>query len=129
METVPRVALDPGMPTDVSPDKLRLTPAPSRPPRALKVGLHRTQAQGSPDCVGTAQHLTSQGLQLTERPSPELGRFVWLDLELDDGEPVRALGEIVPSRTAVDRACDIRFKHLFPDHRRRLLDALDQEQR
>jgi hypothetical protein len=45
---------------------------------------------------------------------------------LPDGEPVRALGEVIVRRDATSIALDIKFKHLFPDHKRRLLVALGQ---
>ena len=55
----------------------------------------------------------------------DLGRYVWLDLRVDDGEPVRALGEVQP-RDPLTLALDIKFKHLWPDERRRLLRAISK---
>ncbi|GEM_PF-3156716 len=52
----------------------------------------------------------------------ELGRFVWVDIGIPGGD-VRALGEVV-RRDPLQLALEIRFKHLFPDARRRLYTAL-----
>lgn len=91
-----------------------------------KVGVHRTSAGGDPDLVGTADRLDAHGLSLRE-VHEALGRYVWLDLDLGGAEPVRALGEVLPARDSAQVALDIRFKHLFPDQRRRLMDALERE--
>lgn len=53
----------------------------------------------------------------------DLGRYVWVDLRVDAGEPMRALGEVQP-RDPLTLALDIKFKHLWPDERRRLLRAI-----
>ncbi len=101
-----------------------LATAPRRP-SAHKVGVHRTSAAGDPDLVGTADRLDANGLSLREIHEA-LGRYVWLDLDLGGAEPVRALGEVMPARDSAQVALDIRFKHLFPDQRRRLMAALEQ---
>ena len=68
----------------------------------------------------------AHGLRLRYPTAMPPGRFLWLDIEVRDGdEPVHALGEVV-SHEAVALALDIKFKHLFPDQRRRLLAALGQ---
>ncbi len=71
-----------------------------------------------------ADHVDAQGLSLRDSAQVHLGRFVWMDLELPEGEPVRALGEVLPRRNPTSLALEIRFKHLFPDQKRRLLRAL-----
>lgn len=95
---------------------------------AYRVGLHRQRAQDEPDCVTTAKNLDLQGLSLAEAPSAVLGRYVWLDLDVDEGEPVRALGEVVGPSPASELAWAIRFKHLFPDQKKRLAAALQRDE-
>lgn len=94
-------------------------------PASRKVGVHRSRAGGHPDLVATAERLDADGVSLRE-VHEALGRYVWLDLDLGGGEPVRALGEVLPSRDPAQVALDIRFKHLFPDQRRKLMAALDR---
>ena len=88
-----------------------------------RVRLHRAAAQGEPECEAMADHIDADGLHLRDAGDLDLGRYVWLDLELPGDEPVRALGEVLP-RDPTSIALDIKFKHLFPDQRRRLLRAL-----
>jgi hypothetical protein len=113
------------MPPEPTPSAL---PAVRRALSGRRVGVHRIEALGDPDAVATVETVDQQGLRLHGLPAAwreqPLGRYVWLDLGLDDGEPLRALGEILPDSTATGQALDIRFKHLFPDHRRRLLQVL-----
>jgi len=71
-----------------------------------------------------ADRVDSQGLMLRDSAQVHLGRFVWMALELPEGDPVVALGEVLPQRDPTSLALEIRFKHLFPDHKRRLLRAL-----
>jgi len=87
-----------------------------------RVRLHPSTAQG--DCEATADHVDADGVSLRDAADLDLGRFVWMDLDLPDGDPVRALGEVLP-RDPTSVALDIKFKHLFPDPRRRLLRALE----
>ncbi len=68
--------------------------------------------------------LDEDGVTVPQLDAAAFGRYVWLDLQLGEGDPVRALGEVAPPRDAQAIALDIRFKHLFPDSRRRLLAAL-----
>lgn len=103
-----------------------------------RVRLHTRTATSDPDREVTAD-VDEDGLVL--RDDVDLGReagsrYVWLDFDLADGndEPVRALGEVMPrsqpegrhapGKDAMGLALDIKFKHLFPDHKRRLLVAL-----
>jgi hypothetical protein len=90
-----------------------------------RVRLHARTATSEPDCELTAD-VDEEGLSLRDPGDVELGRYIWLDFDLADGdeEPVRALGEVLPRRDAMGVALDIKFKHLFPDHKRRLLVAL-----
>lgn len=100
-------------------------PLPAPVAARRKVGVHRTRASGDPDLVATAEHLDADGVSLRE-VHEALGRYVWLDLDLGGAEPVRALGEVLPARDPTRIALDIRFKHLFPDQRRKLLAALER---
>lgn len=102
-------------------DLIALDPLPC----SRKVGVHRSRAGGQPDLFATAERLDADGLSLRE-VHEALGRYVWLDLDLGDSEPVRALGEVLPARDPAQVALDIRFKHLFPDQRRKLMAALDR---
>lgn len=80
---------------------------------------------GQADAELTAD-VDAHGLRLRYPTAMPPGRFLWLDIEVRDGdEPVHALGEVV-GREALALALDIKFKHLFPDQRRRLLEALGQ---
>jgi len=88
-----------------------------------RVRLHR---QGGDDQEATAARVDADGLLVLDAGDVDIGRFVWLDVDLPDGE-VRALGEVL-SRDPVSLALDIKFKHLSPDHRRRLLRALDGDE-
>ena len=44
--------------------------------------------------------------------------FVWADVELPGGEKIRPLCEIL---TVSNEGLTVRYKHLFPDHRARLV--------
>ena len=124
----PWVAPHKHMPEDRNTAQLLAVQLPSLTPARTgphKVGVHRTAAGGDPDLVGTTDRLDANGLSLRE-VHEALGRYVWLDLDLGGPEPVRALGEVLPNRDSTQVALDIRFKHLFPDQRRRLLDALER---
>jgi len=85
---------------------------------------HDTTAS-EPEVEGLTECVDADGLVLRNAGDLELGRYIWLDLDLPDGEEVRALGEVLPRRDAASLALDIKFKHLFPDQRRRLLHALE----
>lgn len=99
--------------------------APTPLPRSRKVEVRRHRAGGQPDVVATAERLDAEGVSLRV-VHEALGRYVWLDLDLGDSEPVLALGEVLPADDAAQVALNIRFKHLFPDQRRRLMAALDR---
>lgn len=89
-----------------------------------RVALHRGTATQHPDVETRAGSIDSDGVHLQDVGQVDLGRYVWMDLDLAEGEdPVRALGEVQP-RDPLTLALDIKFKHLFPDHRRRLMRAL-----
>jgi len=90
-----------------------------------RVRLHRRDACSEPEVEGLTECVDADGLVLRNAGDLELGRYIWLDLDLPDGEEVRALGEVLPRRDAASLALDIKFKHLFPDQRRRLLHALE----
>ena len=69
----------------------------------------------------TADEITLQGPMDTHNDET---RYVWLEFGLGgDARRIRVLGEIVDlgpnSRT-------VRFEHIFPAHRQRLLDYLDR---
>lgn len=99
--------------------------------RCRRAGSQRAEGSEAASDVATAECIDPNGMRLRDVPTAWLGavqqRYMWLDLELDDGEPLRALGEVLPSTAAMGQALDIRFKHLFPDHRRRLMQALASE--
>ncbi len=94
-----------------------------------RVRLHSTTATSDPDCELTGD-VDADGLVLRDAGDMALGRYVWVDFDVDgEGEPVRALGEVLPRRDSMGLALDIKFKHLFPDHKRRLLQALGNARR
>ncbi len=72
------------------------------------------------------ERVDMQGVAVKAFDAQAFGRYVWLNLDLGDGDPVRALGEVVDRRSPAAAALDIRFKHLFPDYRVRLERALGQ---
>ena len=82
-------------------------------------GRHQTS-----EVDGEIERVDLEGLAVKAVDASALGRYVWLDLDLGDGEPVRALGEVMQRRDPAAVAVDIRFKHLFPDYRVRLERAL-----
>ncbi|MCO4760698.1 MAG: hypothetical protein KC502_04295 [Myxococcales bacterium] len=87
-----------------------------------RVRLRGSTSHGAQEVECAVRQITESGM-IVETPS-ELGRFAWMDVNLPDGSGVRALGEVVPRRDAVELAMEVRFKHLFPDHKARLLSAL-----
>ncbi len=99
---------------------------------AWRVRVTGSASHGSRQRDCAARRVDADGMVL-EAPAPatdapriaeSLGRYVWLDVALPDGADVRALGEVVARQDAVDLALEVKFKHLFPDARRRLLRAL-----
>jgi hypothetical protein len=88
-----------------------------------RVALHRGSIAQTPDVETQAESIDVHGVHLGDIGELNLGRYVWMDLDVDDGEPVRALGEVQP-RDPLTLALDIKFKHLFPDQKRRLMRAL-----
>ncbi len=88
-----------------------------------RVALHRGAVRQSPELEAEAESIDADGVHLSDVGQVDLGRYVWMDLNVDEGEPVRALGEVQP-RDPLTLALDIKFKHLFPDQKRRLMRAL-----
>jgi len=73
-----------------------------------------------------ARDLSIEGMVLDTPPDLlENSRYIWLEFGLDDGEDrVKALAEI----TEKDQlGVKVRFKHMFPDHKRKLAIFLDKE--
>lgn len=98
-----------------------------RPPRAeltlcVAPGVERQDGETADE----VEHVDLQGVAVKAFDAQAFGRYVWLNLDLGDGDPVRALGEVVDRRSPASAALDIRFKHLFPDYRARLERALGQ---
>jgi hypothetical protein len=74
---------------------------------------------------GMGSNLTLDGLDL-DTPSDVLAdkRYMWLEFSpASNEERIRALGEITERTHAGVR---VRFKHLFPDQKRRLAIMLDE---
>jgi hypothetical protein len=67
--------------------------------------------------------LTSEGMVLHGAAvPPEQHRFLWLEFQLPgQTSHVKALGEVVNRE---DEQVQVRFKHLFPDHRKQLSEFL-----
>lgn len=100
--------------------------------QAWRVRVTGSSSHGSQQQECAAKRIDADGMVL-EAPAPlrdaasaaeGLGRYVWLDVALPEGTDIRALGEVVARQDAVDLALEVKFKHLFPDARRRLLRAL-----
>ncbi|MSQ82631.1 MAG: hypothetical protein EXR77_06890 [Myxococcales bacterium] len=104
------------------PTSTRTHPPPAA--KQVRARLHNGDEDRSQACEQPVEHLDLQGVSVRAFDSERFGRYVWVDLELGDGEPVRALGEIADRGHPASVALEIRFKHLFPDYRRRLEEAL-----
>ena len=85
-----------------------------------RVRLRGSASHSEVEC--NVRQVNAAGL-VVDAPT-DLGRFTWMDVDLPDGTGVSALGEVIPRRDSVELAVEVRFKHLFPDHRARLLSAL-----
>ena len=75
---------------------------------------------------GIGSNLSLDGLDL-DTPSDVLSssRFVWLEFAPESKQDhIKALGEIM-ERTPL--GVRVKFKHLFPDHRRKLAIMLDDD--
>lgn len=85
-----------------------------------------------PDLQTDVESIDGEGVHLGPQKGLERvaqRRYVWMDLKLHGEKPLRALGQVVNVQTVQRRdpvtlALDIKFKHLFPDERRRLMRAL-----
>jgi len=73
---------------------------------------------------GMGNNLTMEGLELdTPAEVLEGSRFVWLEFAvIDGGKTIRALGEITERSQFTVK---VKFKHLFPDDKRKLAIVLD----
>ncbi len=87
-----------------------------------RVRIRGSASHGSQEVECAVQELDGEGLVVDS--AAELGRYAWVEVDLPDGTGVRALGEVVERRDPLRLAMEVRFKHLFPDHRARLLNAL-----
>jgi hypothetical protein len=94
----------------------------TQPVQLFPVSVRGSASHGSNETEGTSMRIDDEGMTVDGVDDVELGRFVWCDIKLPDG-PVRALGEIM-RRDPLELAMEVRFKHLFPDARRRLLTSL-----
>lgn len=75
---------------------------------------------------GMGTNLTMDGLEVDTPGKTLAGReYVWLEFGLADTEErIRALGQITERS---ELGIKFRFKHLFPDHRRKLAIFLDED--
>lgn len=93
----------------------------TQPLPRIPVALRGSSSAGSNEAEGQAE-ISGDGMTVRGVEDVELGRFVWCDIGFPQGD-VRALGEVT-RRDPLSLALEVRFKHLFPDMRRRLLTAL-----
>ncbi len=91
---------------------------------AWRVKVRGSASHGSKEQQCAAREVRDDGLVLEGAEESGLGRYVWMDVDLPDGGEVRALGEVVGRRDPVSLAIEVKFKHLFPDQRRRLAAVL-----
>jgi hypothetical protein len=91
---------------------------------AWRVRVRGSASHGSQNDEYGVESISDEGVVLDHGDETKLGRFVWLDVGLPDGSEVKALGEVVGRRDPRHLALDVKFKHLFPDHRRALRAAL-----
>ena len=91
---------------------------------AWRVKVRGSASHGSQLQQCAAREVRDDGLMLEGAEEAGLGRYVWMDVDLPDGGEVRALGEVVGRRDPVSLAIEVKFKHLFPDQRRRLSAVL-----
>ncbi|MBM4344618.1 MAG: hypothetical protein FJ100_14735 [Deltaproteobacteria bacterium] len=103
-------------------------PTPFSPCTRAELTLRVAPPGGPKSSAADAEveHVDLQGVSVRAFDAEAFGRYVWLNLDLGDGDPVRALGEVVERRSPAAAAVDIRFKHLFPDYRARLARALER---
>lgn len=96
-----------------------------RPTRAeLTLCVAASSESSHATAEAEVERVDMQGVAVKAFDAHAFGRYVWLNLDLGDGDPVRALGEVVDRTSPAAAALDIRFKHLFPDYRARLERAL-----
>ncbi|MEY3013245.1 MAG: hypothetical protein RIT45_1980 [Pseudomonadota bacterium] len=91
---------------------------------AWRVKVRGSASHGSQRAECALREVRDDGMVLEGADDASLGRYVWLDVDLPDGREVKALGEVVGRRDPRQLALDVKFKHLFPDHRRTLQAAL-----
>ena len=94
----------------------------TQPISLVPVSLRGSSTHGSMEADGESAEISDEGMTITGVGDVDLGRFVWCDIAFPQGS-VRALGEVT-RRDPLQLALQVRFKHLFPDARRRLLTLL-----
>ncbi len=92
------------------------------------VKIHHRDATAAPESEGTCD-VDADGMRLHGGEVPDNVRYLWLDVDVGEAEPVRALGEVLRRTDPTTIALEIKFKHLFPDHKRRLMAALRSQGR
>lgn len=94
----------------------------TQPVALYPVSIRGSASHGGHETEGMSLRIDGDGMTVEGVADVELGRFVWCDIDLPNG-PVKALGEVL-RRDPLELAMEVRFKHLFPDARRRLLTSL-----
>lgn len=92
--------------------------------RHWRAQVRGSASHGSRERACSVRELRRDAVVLDEVCAEELGRYVWLDLRPPTGPGLRALGEVLPPFDPHTAALEIKFKHLFPDDRRRLERAM-----
>jgi hypothetical protein len=90
---------------------------------AWRVRLTGSASHGSHRAEATANAVDDDGLSLTGCAGGDLGPYAWVAVEIPGHGSVQALGELQPGDPA-RLALEVKFKHLFPDQRRRWLRAI-----
>ena len=91
----------------------------TQPIPKISVAIRGSASHGNHCVEGTGDKINGDGMTVTGVQDVDLGPFVWCDIGLPGGD-IKALGEVT-RRDPLALAIEVRFKHLFPDAKRRLL--------
>ena len=97
-------------------------------PTPWSVRVQGSASHGSSAGEYQATAITGDGVVLDGGADVDWGPFVWLDVALPCAEPVHVLGAVEGRHDPVSLALNVKFKHLFPDHRRRWQHAVSAAQ-
>ncbi len=91
------------------------------------VRIQGSASHGSSAGEYQTAEVSGDGVVIDGGADVDWGPFVWLDVGLPASEPVHVLGAVEGRHDPASLALNVKFKHLFPDHRRRWHDAVHAE--